>query len=107
METLGALRSQIHVSLGPTIQQCHYEVGPEFLQEIEGPYENYFYPSLRKGHHYFNLPLYIHSILVEGGISHINDLTIDTLNEPLLSHRRYLSQGKQRSQDNLSVIAMT
>lgn len=45
MEDLGAKRSRIYATLGPTIQQIDYEVGPEFPELIGEAYETYFLPS--------------------------------------------------------------
>jgi len=108
MEKLGALPSQISATLGPTIQQHHYEVGPEFPDLIGEPYEKYFYPSEKPGHHYFNLPLYICEILIKEGVTKIDNLGMDTFSGNFVSRRRLLSQGIDRiSADNLSAIAMT
>lgn len=107
MEELGATRSQIHTALGPTIQQCHYEVGSEFPDEIGETYETYFIPSPKEGHHYFNLPLYIQKILLDQGIVRFSDLQVSTFNTSFLSRRRSRSEGHVGFRDNLSVIAMT
>lgn len=107
MESLGAKRSQIYATLGPTIHQENYEVGPEFPELIGGIYENYFYPSQRKGCHYFNLPLYICSQLVRQGIKHVHDIKQDTYTGNFASRRRFLSQGIENVIfTNLSVIAI-
>jgi YfiH family protein len=100
MEDLGARRSQIYATLGPTIQQQNYEVGPEFPDLIEKPYETYFYPSKNAGHHQFDLPLYIQKILLKEGITNAHDVKVNTFTETF-SSRRGLS-----SLDNLSAIAM-
>jgi len=107
MEELGAKRSQIYATLGPTIQQENYEVGPEFPEIIGGPYETYFYPSEKKGHHYFNLPFYICHQLLNEELAHVHDIEHNTFTGNYASRRRFLSQGnKDIKFDNLSAIAI-
>lgn len=76
MIELGATQSQIYASIGPTIQQQNYEVGPEFPEIIGGPYDLYFCPSQQPGHHFFNLPLYIQKLLAHEAIPSIHDLQL-------------------------------
>ncbi len=107
MESLGAKRSRIYATLGPTIQQQDYEVGPEFPDVIGEIYEDYFYPSKNPGHHYFNLPLYIQDILIKEGLSHAHDLKLNTFSGEFASRRRLFCQGTKIFSCNLSVIAMS
>lgn len=107
MESLGAKRSQIFATVGPTIQQQDYEVGPEFPGVIGGVYDTYFYPSEKAGHHYFNLPLYIQEILLKEGVAHVHDLKLNTFSGNFASRRRLLKQGKEKVDiHNLSAIAV-
>lgn len=107
MEAIGALRSRIYATLGPTIQQENYEVGPEFPALINELYDTYFYPSDKKGHHYFNLPHYICMQLQREGLAQVYDLKLNTFSGNFSSRRRYLSEGiKGISADNLSAIAI-
>ncbi len=107
MEDLGAKRSQIYATLGPTIQQQDYEVGPEFPDLIGGIYESYFYSSEKEGHHYFNLPLYIYDLLLKEELAHVHDLKINTFSGNFASRRRFLTQGKEKVEiHNLSAIAV-
>lgn len=107
MENLGANRSQIYATLGPTIFQENYEVGPEFPDLIDEAYENYFYPSEKKGHHYFNLSLYICNQLKNEKIFKVKNVNYNTFNESFASRRRFLSQGKEEILfSNLSAIAI-
>ena len=107
MEILGAQRSRIHASLGPTIQQKNYEVGPEFPDLIRESYDTYFVPSDKKGHHYFNLPLYICQQLKAEGVKGIYDIGCDTFTSYFASRRRSLAEGYEEiSIDNLSTIAI-
>lgn len=108
MEKIGAERSHIYATLGPTIWQEDYEVGPEFPDLICEAYETFFYPAEKKGHHHFNLPHYICLLLQREGIPHIHDLRLNTFSGNFSSRRKFLSQkiGQFRS-DNLSAIAIT
>lgn len=107
MEKLGAKRSQIYATLGPTIQQKHYEVGPEFPDLIGEVYETYFLPSEKPGHHYFNLPRYIIGQLLNEGLAQVYDLDRDTFTGAFSSRRRLLSLGIEAKHfNNLSAIAM-
>ena len=62
MESLGADRSQIEATLGPTISQKNYEVGPEFVERLLGfsnDNQKYLIASPKAGHQMFDLPNYI------------------------------------------------
>ncbi len=62
METIGAERDNIVAVLGPTISQKHYEVGPEFVENLLGlntDNDTYFIPSQKADHAMFDLPRYI------------------------------------------------
>jgi len=107
MEKQGGVRSQIYATLGPTIQQMSYEVGPEFPSIFDEPYETYFHPSQKEGHHFFNLPRYILNQLLNEGITKIHDLEYNTFKGNFASWRRFLSQGKDKIDFcNLSAIAI-
>lgn len=107
MEEEGALRSQIYATLGPTIQQMNYEVGPEFPAFFQEPYETYFHPSSKKNHHYFNLPFYICNQVLKEKIKKFHDLKKDTFTENFSSRRRLLSYGIEKINFcNLSAIAI-
>lgn len=107
MEDLGANRSQIYATLGPTIQHQDYEVGPEFPDLINETYEAYFSPSQKKGHHYFNLPRYICDQLLSENLAYVHDVQCNTLSGNFYSRRRLLSEGKEKMAfSNLSVIAI-
>jgi YfiH family protein len=107
MGNLGAKPSQIYATLGPTIQQQNYEVGPEFPDLIGEIYEIYFYASEKPGHHYFNLPLYIKNLLLKEELKSVSDVSIDTFANPFWSRRKLISDGKGEGKfNNLSAIAM-
>jgi len=107
MEELGALRSHICATLGPTIQQINYEVGPEFPSYFQETDKLYFSPSSKQEHHYFNLPHYILDQLLKEGITQIHDLKQNTFTGNFASRRRTLSQGRTPTGlCNLSAIAI-
>lgn len=107
MEEHGAARSHIYATLGPTIQQMSYEVGPEFPSYFPGTDSLYFHPSPKEGHHYFNLPQYIFDQLLKEGIAQIHDLKQNTFTGNFASRRRALSHGLDKmSFCNLSAIAI-
>ena len=107
MEEIGAKRSRIFATLGPTIQQSHYEVGPEFPDLINDSYDTYFYPSKRQDHHYFNLPHYIYQQLLNENLAHVHDIGMNTFTGNFSSRRRFLSEGMEEVHaDNLSAIAI-
>ncbi|MBY0407588.1 MAG: peptidoglycan editing factor PgeF [Rickettsiales bacterium] len=84
METLGADRSRIHAAIGPAINQSSYEVGPEFKDRLtqQAPEkERFFLPSLKQGHHMFDLKGYVRKQLQQADIGTINTLANDTCSE--------------------------
>lgn len=95
MEDLGAVRASIHATLGPTIQQKNYEVGPEFPDLIGAPYDSYFYPSQKEGHHHFNLPQYVQDILVQERVGTFHDLQQNTFDSRFASRRRTIGAAKE------------
>lgn len=107
MEELGAKRTQIYATLGPTIQQVNYEVGPEFPELISEVYEHYFYPSMRPGFHYFNLPRYIQNQLLKEELAKVHNLSVNTFTGPFSSRRRILLEKSGEIKFcNLSAIAI-
>lgn len=107
MKSLGAKPSQTHATLGPTIQQQNYEVGPEFPDLIGETYETYFYPSEKSGHHYFNLPLYIKNSLLKEELKSVSDINVNTFTNNFWSRRKLISEGKGEGKfNNLSAIAI-
>jgi len=71
MLELGANRDHIHATLGPTISAKNYEVGPEFvenLNSLNAANERYLSPSSNSGHAFFDLPNYILDRLKSLGI---------------------------------------
>ncbi|MCV3764812.1 peptidoglycan editing factor PgeF [Rhizobium sp. TRM95796] len=59
MIALGARRERIAASLGPSISQASYEVGPEFVARfvaVDPEWSRFFEPSEKTGHSMFDLP---------------------------------------------------
>lgn len=58
MTKLGASRERIAASLGPSISQSNYEVGPEYVArftDIDPAYADYFAETEKQGHALFDL----------------------------------------------------
>lgn len=71
MVKLGAKKTNIKASLGPTISQKNYEVGPEFIErllQMETENKQWFIPSENQGHAMFDLPGYIVNRLQKNGV---------------------------------------
>lgn len=71
MERLGARRADIRATLGPTISQDNYEVGPEFVERLlaaSPDNQRFLRPAARPGHAFFDLPGYILDRLGKAGI---------------------------------------
>ena len=71
MEKLGARRENIVASLGPSIAQRNYEVGPEFYERFldrSPDWARFFAPSHKEGHHLFDLPSLTVSRLAAAGV---------------------------------------
>ena len=72
MEALGAHREDIVASLGPSISQRNYEVGPEFHERFvarKTDWARFFAPSAKEGHYLFDLPNLTVSRLREAGVT--------------------------------------
>lgn len=111
MEKMGASCGNISVSIGPTIAQKSYEVGPEFYEKFLEEKQNnaqYFIPSVKNGHFMFNLPAYVVGRLENLGLESIEDCGRDTCAEPdnFFSYRRNCLQGLKDYGRNLSVIVI-
>jgi YfiH family protein len=71
MESLGAPRDTITATLGPTISQANYEVGPEFVERLlalGAANSRYLVASATPGHALFDLPAYILARLGAAGV---------------------------------------
>ena len=71
MEQLGAERSRIVATLGPSISAANYEVGPEFVERFvaaDASNADYFTPSSNVDHAMFDLNRYTVDRLKRAGI---------------------------------------
>lgn len=69
MIELGAMRERVVATLGPTISQASYEVGPEFTARFGAEeIDRWFVPSTTPGHAMFDLPGYIVDRLERTGV---------------------------------------
>lgn len=108
---LGAERSRIRASLGPTISSDAYEVGPEFIErflEQSVAYAQYFRPSGRENHHLFDLPAFITGRLEALAIERVENLNLCTYSdeENYFSFRRTTHRGEPDYGRNISVIML-
>jgi purine-nucleoside/S-methyl-5'-thioadenosine phosphorylase / adenosine deaminase len=111
MIQLGAVKSDIKAAIGPAITQSSYEVGPEFpapFIEVRPQATRYFTPSVKSGHHMFNLKEFVRDRLVDTGIGSVDMLENDTCSEEDLffSYRRMTKKGEADYGRQLSAIAL-
>jgi YfiH family protein len=112
MEDLGADRSRIHATLGPTISQNSYQVGPEFKEKFthkNNDFHSYFKLSDKDHHFQFDLPSFIQNRLKEAGIQSATDLARCTYEDAdgLFSYRRTTHRGEADYGRNISVITLS
>ena len=92
MEGLGARRNRIVATLGPSISQANYEVGPEFIERFvaeDAQFAQFFRPSAKPDHHMFDLPGLTVARLEKAGITadHLDVCTYRE-EEDFFSYRR-------------------
>jgi hypothetical protein len=112
MVALGARRSRIVAAVGPCIQQTSYEVGPEFRQsfvEHEPAAVELFAPSVRPGHHLFDLSAYVARRVAASAVAAVEVLSYDTCGdaERFFSYRRTTLTGGGDYGRLLSCVALT
>ena len=111
MIKLGASYTNIEVAIGPCIGMDSYEIGPEFRENFVNSSEKnhqFFRPSVRKGHHMFDMISYIKHRLLEIGISRIYSTDYDTCRDDALffSYRRSVTRGEKDYGRELSAISL-
>ncbi|MGZ8409853.1 MAG: peptidoglycan editing factor PgeF [Hyphomicrobium sp.] len=112
MVALGARRSRIAVAVGPCIQRNSYEVGPEFRHafvEHEPEAAALFTPSIRPGHHLFDLPAYVAGRVAASAVADVDVLPFDTCGDAdrFFSYRRTTLAGGGDYGRLLSCVALT
>lgn len=107
----GADRTRIAATLGPTISQAAYEVGPVFKSrfiEEDQDYAHFFKPSTKPNHAMFDLPGFILKKLQDAQIGNRTWLGHCTYNDPTLyySYRRTTHLGEADYGRNLSAVML-
>lgn len=107
----GAERSHIRAAIGPGIQQQSYEVGPEFPEpfiKLNSGNKDFFRPSMRAGHHMFDLGGYVFRQLEQQSVGAIDNLGNDTFAEEdkFFSYRRMTQRGEPDYGRQISIIAL-
>ena len=110
MIALGARRDRIRATLGPSISQASYEVGPEFVDRFiatDPDFEAFFIPSARPGHAMFDLPGLTVGRLNRAGVraDNIGQCTY-AAPETFFSYRRTTHAGEPDYGRQISAIAM-
>jgi YfiH family protein len=110
MEARGARRDRIVATLGPTISQPNYEVGPEVRAEfVAADRDNarFFIPSDTAGRFRLDLPAYLVARLASAGVS-ASSLGLCTYAEParFYSYRRATHRGEPDYGRLLSAIVI-
>jgi len=90
---LGAAPDNIRAAIGPAIQQKSYEVGPDFPAPFlarDDDNKPFFKPSLKPGHHLFDLTGFVAKCLKQASVGNIERTPYDTYGAPDLfySYRR-------------------
>ncbi|MDP4822896.1 MAG: peptidoglycan editing factor PgeF [Aestuariivirgaceae bacterium] len=109
MEKLGASRANITASIGPSISQGAYEVGPEFRERFVGERDGLFFiPSKRAQHLMFDLTGYIAHRLAECGVHGVDALRVCTYSDPeqFFSYRRATHAREGAYGRQISAIAL-
>jgi YfiH family protein len=112
MERVRADRTRIVAVLGPTISREAYEVGPEFVARFEqaaADNAQFFRPSSRAAHAFFDLPAYIVTRLERAGIGVVHQVGLCTYRDEVrfYSFRRATHRGEPDYGRLLSAIALT
>ena len=108
MEMLGATRDRIHAAIGPCIAQQSYEVGLDFRERFEDEGMKRFFTLGKPGKWQFDLPAYVGARLQSCRIAAIDDLAVDTYENPerFFSFRRALYEGSPTYLRQLSAIGL-
>jgi YfiH family protein len=110
MIALGARRDKIRATLGPSISQANYEVGPEFVDRFlasNRDFDVFFAPSTKPGHATFDLPGLTVRRLTEAGVA-ADSLGLCTYAAPetFFSYRRTTHAGESDYGRQISAIVI-
>lgn len=110
MEQLGAQAAAIRASVGPTISQAAYEVGPEFLERflVEDPGHSRFFINGAGDRYRFDLPGFVLCRLRAAGVAEAEWLGECTYSNPsrYYSYRRKSHSGEVDYGRLISAIAL-
>jgi YfiH family protein len=109
MKKLGA--KDVHATIGPTISQLNYEVGPEYraqFVERDAASERFFIPSAKPGHFMFDLPGFVRARLDDLELASIEDTALCTYadEQRFFSYRRTVHRGEPDYGRQLSAICI-
>ena len=112
MEDLGASRTNITVTLGPTISQSAYEVGPEFRETFittDRDSNRFFTKQNDNGKCHFDLPAYIVDRLQKAKVKTIENLALCTYadEQRFFSFRRTTHRKETDYGRLIAAIALT
>jgi polyphenol oxidase len=110
-ERQGVQPSDLSATIGPTIGQANYEVGPEFFDGFlaEDPAnQRFFTTSSRPSHHLFDLPGYVTTRLQRLGLAEVEDLALCTYADEtrFFSYRRATHRGEPNYGRLISAIVL-
>ena len=111
MVSQGAQAANIVAAIGPCIHQESYEVGPEFLESFtveNTDHAAFFVPSVKEGHHMFDLPGFIGSRLAKLNLADVVSSGCDTCSDEqqFFSYRRKTHRNEPDYGRMISVIAL-
>lgn len=111
MCALGARRDSIVATIGPSISQAAYEVGPEFVERfntVDAGNSQYFVPSERANHAMFDLPAYIADRLRNAGVRQVENTGLCTYSdeERFFSYRQATHRNEPDYGRLISAIAL-
>jgi hypothetical protein len=97
--------------LGPTIARDSYEVGPEFSAAFlrqSADNSRFFKPSLKEGHHMFDLPGYLMLRLKRAEVGVTRNVGLDTYADEaqFYSYRRATHRGEKDYGRLMSAIVL-
>jgi len=105
----GCKLKDITAVIGPSISVKNYEVKDDFKKKfIKRDKKNMKYFNIVNNKLYFNLPMYIHSLLLSNKIKNVENLKIDTFNvkNKFFSARRALRLSHNDYGRNISIIML-
>ena len=110
MESLGASRTNITASTGPTIQQKSYEVSASFAETFlnqDNNFERFFINGIDSEHYQFDLPAFVKLQLEVAGLKNIRQSSTDTYaSKDHFSYRRTTHKNESDYGRQISTIML-